>query len=191
MSATQLHCVICNDPFVRDTRGPVITCAKEECKYLNGRVTRMNASRKQRGLGRVCGRCGGDLPAGSNSHYCASWCGPFTRTVTRRGGGTAGAPPGTANPKQQGKAKAPARIPGKRGRPVSKVLGLDVSTLPEPHRSIVRMRFGNPDSIPMTLDEVASILRIPASEAFAMETEALEAMGNAARGNNAKRWRYS
>lgn len=187
----ELHCVICNDPFVRDTRGPVITCPKEECKYLNGRVTRMNASRKQRGLGRVCGRCGGDLPSGSASHYCATWCGPFSRTVTRRGGGTAGAPAGTGTTRAKKQAKAPARVPGKRGRPVSKVLGLDVSSLPEPHRSIVRLRFGNPDAIPMTLEEVASILQISASEAFAIETEALEAMGNAARGNNSKRWRYS
>ena len=175
----ELRCVICNDPFVRDTRGPVITCAKEECKYLNSRVTRMNASRKQRGLGRACGRCGTDLPPGSRGHYCDTWCGPFRRTVARRGRPSAGAP------------AAPRKPPAKRGRPASKVLGLDVSALPEPHRSIVRMRFGNPDSIPMTLEEVASVLRISAADAVAMETEALEAMGNNARGKNSKRWRYS
>lgn len=186
-----MHCVICNDPFVRDTRGPVITCPKEECKYLNGRVTRMNASRKQRGLGRVCGRCGTDLPAGSGSHYCVSWCGPFQRTVTRRDGATAGAPRGAGTARAKKQAKAPAKVPGKRGRPVSKVLGLDVSPLPEPHRSVVRMRFANPDAIPMTLEEVAAVLRISPSEAFAIETEALEAMGNSARGINSKRWRYS
>lgn len=191
MASRDLHCVICNDPFVRDTRGPVITCPKEECKYLNGRVTRMNASRKQRGLGRVCGRCGTELSAGANSHYCEQWCGPFRRTITRRGGGTAGAPAVDAGSRPQRQGKAPVRVPGRRGRPVSKVMGLDVSALPEPHRSIVRMRFGNPEAIPMTLDEVASILRISPSEAFAIETEALEAMGNAARGINSKRWRYS
>ena len=184
----ELRCVICNDPFVRETRGPVVTCHKEECKYLNSRVTRMNASRKQRGLGRACGRCGTDLPAGSRSHYCATWCGPFRRTVSRRDGGTAGAPPEPAADRGQ---EAPARPAPRRGRPPSKVLGLDVSSLPEPHRSIVRMRFGNPDSIPMTLEEVASVLRVSPAEAVAMETEALEAMGNGARGNNAKRWRYS
>ena len=178
MSGKQFNCVICNDPFVRDTRGPVITCPKDECKYLNSRVTRMNASRKQRGLGRVCGRCGHDLAEGTSGHYCPTWCGPFQRTIVRRGRPPAGAP-------------MPPKAPAKRGRPVSKVLGLDVSSLPEPHRSIVRMRFGNTGSVPMTLDEVASVLGLTPGEAVAMETEALEAMGNAARGVTTKRWHYS
>jgi len=65
MGGKQFNCVICNDPFLRETRGPVITCQKDECKYLNSRVTRMNANRKQRGIGRACGRYGTELPEDS------------------------------------------------------------------------------------------------------------------------------
>ncbi|MFZ9864538.1 MAG: hypothetical protein ACO3FR_08385 [Ilumatobacteraceae bacterium] len=180
MPEKQLNCVICNAPFVRTTRGPVITCDDEECKYLNGRVTRMNASRKQQGKPRACGRCGNELAPSVRGHYCTEWCGPFRRTVTRRGRPPAGAP----KPEQ---AKAPA----KRGRPVTKVLGMDVSPLPEPHRSIVRMRFGTPGQIPMTLESVADALGLQPKDVASMETEALEAMGNAVRGVRAKRWRYA
>lgn len=180
MTRIQLRCVICNTPFVRSTRGPVITCESDECKYLNSRVTRMNAARKQQGKPRACGRCGNDLPAGTNGHYCAKWCGPFQRTVVRRGRPPAGAV-SSAEPKK----------PGKRGRPVTKVLGMDVSTLPEPHRSIVRMRFGTPGQIPMTLESVADSLGLQPKDVAVMETEALEAMGNKARGVKSKRWRYS
>jgi len=180
MSDKQLNCVICNAPFVRTTRGPVITCDREECKYLNGRVTRMNASRKQQGKPRACGRCGTELPPTVRGHYCAEWCGPFRRTVARRGRPPAGA-------ERVEKPKPPA----KRGRPFTKVLGMDVSPLPEPHRSIVRMRFGTPGQIPMTLESVADALGLQPKDVAAMETEALEAMGNAVRGVRAKRWHYS
>ena len=68
---------------------------------------------------------------------------------------------------------------------------MDVSSLPEPHRSIVRMRFGTPGQIPMTLESVADALDLQPKDVAVMETEALEAMGNAARGVHSKRWRYS
>ncbi len=179
MGGKQFNCVICNDPFLRETRGPVITCQKDECKYLHSRVTRMNANRKQRGLGRACGRCGTELPDGNPSHYCTEWCGPFRRTVARRGRPPAGAPPEPKGPKP------------KRGRPATKVLGMDVSVLPEPHRTIVKMRFGNPGEIPMTIEAVAASLGLAPVDVVGMETEALEAMGNNARGVSTKRWRYS
>jgi hypothetical protein len=178
MAGKQFNCVICNAPFLRETRGPVITCQDEECKYLNSRVTRMNANRKQRGLGRACGRCGTELTGDNTTHYCPQWCGEFRRTVVRRGRPPAGASPQPKGPKP------------KRGRPVTKVLGMDVSSLPEPHRTIVRMRFGNPGEIPMTIDAVAATLNLMPSDVVDMETEALEAMGNNARGVDAKRWRY-
>ena len=178
MGGKQFNCVICNAPFLRETRGPVITCQNDECKYLNSRVTRMNANRKQRGLDRACGRCGTELAAGSRSHYCDNWCGPFRRTVARRGRPPAGAPAEPKGPKP------------KRGRPAAKVLGMDVSALPEPHRTIVKMRFGNPGGIPMTIEAVAEALAIAPVDVVGMETEALEAMGNNARGVTAKRWHY-
>jgi hypothetical protein len=180
MADRQLHCVICNAPFVRTTRGPVITCENEECKYLNSRVTRTNAARKQQGKNRACGRCGTELLSDTRSHYCETWCGPFQRTVVRRGR----PPVGADRP-------SPKKKPGKRGRPAAKVLGMDVSSLPEPHRSIVRMRFGTPGQIPMTLESVADALDLQPKDVAVMETEALEAMGNAARGVHSKRWRYS
>ena len=99
--------------------------------------------------------------------------------VVRRGRPPAGAPP---------KAKGPKP---KRGRPVTKVLGMDVSTLPEPHRTIVKMRFGNPGEIPMTIDAVAATLNLLPRDVVDMETEALEAMGNNARGVDSKRWHYA
>ena len=68
---------------------------------------------------------------------------------------------------------------------------MDVSPLPEPHRSIVRMRFGTPGQIPMTLESVADALGLQPKDVASMETEALEAMGNAVRGVRAKRWHYS
>jgi DNA-directed RNA polymerase sigma subunit (sigma70/sigma32) len=68
---------------------------------------------------------------------------------------------------------------------------MDVSVLPEPHRTIVKMRFGNPGEIPMTIEAVAESLGLAPVDVVGMETEALEAMGNNARGVNAKRWRYS
>lgn len=188
MSGRELRCVICNEPFVRDTRGPVVTCANEECKYLNGRVTRTNAARKQQGLGRACGRCGTDLPADAKGHYCTAWCGPFQRTVVRRGRPPAGAP---GEPRAPKAARQVTSSTGKPGRPATKVLGMDVSVLPEPHRSIVRLRFGNPGEIPMTIEAVAGVLGLLPQDVVSMETEALEAMGNNARGNATKRWRYS
>jgi len=52
------------------------------------------------------------------------------------------------------------------------------------------MRFGNTGEIPMTIDAVAGILNMLPRDVVDMETEALEAMGNNARGVDAKRWRY-
>lgn len=173
-----LSCVICGTAFVRTTRGPVLTCPDEECKYLNGRVTRMNANRKQRGLGRVCGRCGGDLEPQSRSHYCPEWCGGFRRTVRRRGGmPPAGAP------------ESPGERP-RRGRPVTRVMGMNIASLPEPHRSILRARFAG-SGVPVSVEGVAGAMGLDAAAVVEMETEALEALGNAALGNSEKRWRYS
>ena len=42
----------------------------------------------------------------------------------------------------------------------------------------------------MTIDAVAETLNLMPRDVVDMETEALEAMGNNARGLDAKRWRY-
>lgn len=65
--------------------------------------------------------------------------------------------------------------------------GAEFTALPEPHRSILILRFPTDGSVPATVHVVARQLNLSVSEVIDMETEALEAMGAP---NGAKRWRF-